>query len=123
MKIVLTSLTLVCTAVGVCAQNPDYKTEIPINPKPGNSTSTTKPLSLITPDIEAYHLGNVITLTFNRELGVADIVITNLSTGDMWFDTISGTGSMLIPISGDLGVYEINIYTNSVDYVGYFELQ
>lgn len=90
---------------------------LPTKPKP-----SIRPLSLEQPNIEAYYNGVGLTLVFNRDLGDADIVVTNLTTGEMWSDSISGICSTTILLSGDEGYYHIAIYTDSGDYIGEFNL-
>lgn len=87
---------------------------IPINPKP-------KPLSLLS-DIEASYFNDALTVVFNADLGDADIVVSNLTTGDMWSESVSGVGAATLLLSGDEGYYEILIYTDCGDYSGEFVL-
>ena len=84
----------------------------PINPKP-------KPLSLLQ-DIEATYLDAEIFFVFNVDLGNADIVVTNTTTGESWYDGVNGVGSTVITLSGDEGCYIINVYTDSGEYYGEF---
>ena len=84
----------------------------PINPKP-------KPLSLLQ-DIEATYLDAEIFFVFNVDLGNADIVVTNTTTGESWYEGVNGVGSTVITLSGVEGCYEIYIYTDCGDYTGTF---
>ena len=81
-----------------------------------------KPRSIVQPDIEAYYSNEMLTFIFNRELGDADIVVTNLTTGDIWSGSATGICSTTIPLSGDEGYYQIVIYTDNEDYFGEFSL-
>lgn len=81
----------------------------------------TIPLSL-TNDIEASYYDGVLTLMFNVDLGDADITVTNLSTGDIWWDSVSGVGATAIMLSGDEGYYEVHITTDRGEYSGAFTL-
>lgn len=81
-----------------------------------------KPLSIVQPDIEAYYGNEMLTFIFNRELGDADIVVTNLTTGDVWRGSATGICSTTILLSGDEGYYQIVIYTDNEDYFGEFSL-
>lgn len=92
---------------------------IPINPKPLNPNP--KPLSLLS-DIEANYFNGALTIVFNADLGDADIVVSNLTTGDMWSESVSGVGAATLLLSGDEGYYEILIYTDCGEYTGEFEI-
>lgn len=81
----------------------------------------TIPLCL-TNDIEASYYDGVLTLMFNVDLGDADITVTNLSTGDIWWDSVSGVGATAIMLSGDEGYYEVHITTDRGEYSGAFTL-
>lgn len=107
----------------VIADNPT-NTQPPIDiPIQGNEseTSTPWPLSLIA-DIEASYYNGALTVVFNADLGNADIVVSNLTTGDTWSDSVTGVGSATLLLSGDEGYYEILIYTDGGDYSGEFTL-
>ena len=92
---------------------------IPINPKPLNQNP--KPLSLCS-DIEASYYNGALTIVFNADLGNADIVVSNLATGDIWSESVSGVGVATLLLSGDEGYYEILIYTDCGNYSGEFEI-
>lgn len=87
---------------------------IPINPKP-------QPKSLIA-DIEASYYNGVLTIVFNTDLGDANIVVSNLATGEMWSDSVAGVGATTLLLSGEEGYYEILIYTDCGNYSGEFEI-
>lgn len=89
--------------------------------KPRPITNETKPLSLLS-DIEASYFNGALTIVFNADLGDADIVVSNLTTGDMWSESVSGIGAATLLLSGDEGYYEILIYTDCGDYSGEFVL-
>lgn len=88
---------------------------VPIRP----ITTIPRPLSLNV-DIEATYVDGTLTFLFNRDLGNADIVVTNTTTGESWYDGVNGVGSTVITLSGDEGCYEIYIYTDCGDYTGTF---
>lgn len=88
---------------------------VPIRP----ITTIPRPLSLNV-DIEATYVDGTLTFVFNVDLGNADIVVTNTTTGESWYDGVNGVGSTVITLSGDEGCYEIYIYTDCGDYSGTF---
>lgn len=92
---------------------------IPINPTPINPKP--KPLSLRS-DIEASYFNGALTVVFNTDLGDADIVVSNLTTGEMWSDSVSGVCATTLLLSGEEGYYEILIYTDCGEYTGEFEI-
>ena len=94
-------------------------TPIPINPS--GPKPIPNPLTLDA-DIDASYYDGVLTLMFNVDLGDADITVTNLSTGDIWWDSVSGIGATAIMLSGDEGYYEVHISTDRGEYSGAFTL-
>ena len=111
----LLALTVCFVALADNPKTPPPGTPIPIDPRP----IIPQPLSLYT-DIEANYCDGVVTFVVNRDLGVADIVVTNTTTGESWYEGVNGVGSTVITLSGDEGCYEIYIYTNCGDYTGTF---
>ena len=91
--------------------------DIPLDPKP----NIPKPLSLNV-DIEANYYNGVLTVVLNTDLGYADIVVMNTTTGEVWYDSVNGVGAALINISGEEGCYLISICTDRGEYIGTFEL-
>ena len=61
-----------------------------------------------------------LTITLSEDLGNAEIVVTNTTTGESWYDGVNGIGSTVITLSGDEGYYIIHIYTDCGDYSGSF---
>ena len=116
-------LLLLCFAIVVAsianADNPTTKPPkgqpIPINPKP----VIPLPLSLYA-DIEASYYDGVVTFVVNRDLGVADIVVVNTTTGESWSDSVNGVCTATLALSGDEGYSEIYIYTDYGEYSGTF---
>ena len=90
---------------------------IPIHPE--SLDPKPRPLSLFS-DIEANYSDGILTVTFNTDLGDADIVVTNTTIGESWYDSVNGVGATSIALSGDEGYYEIYIYTDCGDYSGTF---
>lgn len=96
--------------------------EIPIKGSGGETeTETPRPLSLRS-DIEASYFNGALTVVFNADLGDADIVVSNLTTSEMWSDSVSGVGATTLLLSGEEGYYEILIYTDCGEYTGEFEI-
>lgn len=119
MKHLFILLLVVLSVTSICANKPlskpNHGTEIPINP----SIPTNDPRTNIL-QIEANYNGEALTIVFNRDLGNAEIVVTNTTTGESWYDGVNGIGSTVITLSGDEGYYEIYIYTDCGDYTGTF---
>lgn len=120
--ILLFTSFLLPVGVGARAIQPTIYPDLFIQIKPTKPQPTIKPLSIEQSDIEAYYNNGVLTLVFNRDLGDADIVVTNLTTDEIWSDNVSGVGSTIIFLSGDEGYYHIAVYTDSMDYFGEFNL-
>ncbi len=99
---------------------PEDDLTIDIRPQRPNLPGA-NPISLNN-DIDASYYDGVLTLMFNVDLGDADITVTNLSTGDIWWDSVSGVGATAIMLSGDEGYYEVHITTDRGEYSGAFTL-
>lgn len=122
MRKLITLLSAILIASVAIADNPkppQTGTPIPINPKPLNPKP--QPLSLRS-DIEASYFNGALTVVFNADLGDADIVVSNLTTGDIWSDSVSGVGATTLLLSDEEGYYEILIYTDCGEYAGEFEI-
>lgn len=111
----LLALTVCFVALADNPKTPPPGTPIPIDPRP----IIPQPLSIYT-DIEANYCDGVVTFVVNRDLGVADIVVVNTTTGESWSDSVNGVGTATLALSGDEGYYEIYIYTDCGDYSGTF---
>lgn len=129
-KNLLTIVLLFCT--GLMVQNvlskdicsSDDPTYIPIPPLRDpipTTTGTPKPLSLVQ-DIEAVYYGGVLTIESNIDAGVAEIVVTNVYTGEQWYDSINGYGSVSLFICDAPGDYEIIVTNDRCTYRGMFVL-
>lgn len=101
---------------------PTIYPDLVISIKPTKPKIPITPVSIVQPDIEAYYSNEALTLIFNKDLGDADIVVTNLTTGDMWSGSVSGVCTTTILLSGDEGYYQIAIYSDNEDYAGEFLL-
>ena len=73
-------------------------------------------------DIEAYHTNNMVYLTFNENLGQANIVITNANTGAQVETSVpTNCGNVQVDISSlGQGDFEIVISTAEGIYTGAF---
>lgn len=70
-------------------------------------------------------MSSTIHTTVTSDLGQIEMTVTNLSTGETWFDSFDSGMIMqtLLPISGTAGYYEIEYVTESGDvYEGIFIL-
>lgn len=90
--------------------------------KPDKVSPPTRPKQIVGDDITAQYYNGVLTIDFNIDLGTADIVVTNLTTGEAWSDTTSGLSSVAMLLSGDGGYYIVEIATDYGTYSGVFEL-
>lgn len=117
--ILLSAILIASVAMADNPKPPQTGTPIPINPIPINPKP--QPLSLRS-DIEASYFNGALTIVFNADLGDADIVVSNLTTGDIWSDSVSGVGATTLLLSGEEGYYEILIYTDCGEYTGEFEI-
>jgi hypothetical protein len=59
---------------------------------------------------------------FNENLGDSDVMVANVSTGEVWSDSVNGFGVVNLLLSGDEGYYYITIDTEEGQYTGEFEL-
>lgn len=94
---------------------------IGVEKKP-NTNGIGRPRTVCGSEIEAvYNLG-LLTITFNEDLGDADIEVVNCSTGEAWFDAANGICSLTLALSNDPGTYIIYINTDQGLYQGSFIL-
>lgn len=65
-----------------------------------------------------------VCIQFLRNIGELEVTITNLSTGDSAsYDIDSNSGTVIIPINGDSGTYDITLLTSNMSgYEGEFEI-
>lgn len=102
--------------------SPTIHPDLVITIAPNGTKRPAKPRTIVVDDINAYYSCESLTLIFNNDLGDADIVVTNLTTGDIWSGSATGICSTTILLSGDEGYYQIAIYTDNEDYFGEFSL-
>ena len=120
--IFLSLITFIAFA-GIVSDNEPPKNIIIIKPiKNPSQNNDYRPLNIVKSEIEAfYHLGT-LTFIFNNDLGNIDITVTNLSTGDAWFESNCGVCTSTITLSGDSGCYIIEIQADNGYYTGEFYL-
>lgn len=75
-------------------------------------------------DIEAYHTNNMVYLSFNENLGQANIVISNANTGAQVETSVpTNCGNVQVDISSlGQGNFTILIYAGDTIYTGLFTL-
>ena len=123
-----TILTIFCALFSVCAllaQNPNLNPNLDftVDIEPGKKPiPTVKPRTIVNNDISAHYSYGELFFTFNVNLDHADIVVTNTTTGESWYDGVNGIGSTVITLSGDEGYYIIHIYTDYGEYYGEFTI-
>lgn len=119
-------LSILYVLFGACAlsaQTPDPNPvlDFSVEIQPGQTPiPSIKPRTIVNNDIEAYYSYGELYFIFNVNLGNADIVVTNTTTGESWYDGVNGIGSTVITLSGDEGYYIIHIYTDYGEYYGEF---
>ena len=79
-------------------------------------------------EIQAFYLDGFksILTTVSSDIGMIEVTVTNLLTGEVWSDTFDSreTSQHLIPISGSLGYYEVHYITEYGDvYAGEFIIE
>lgn len=120
--LLLIAAFLPLTSVVAQSNVPTLIPDLVVPIKPYKPQPPIKPRSIVEPDIAAYYSNGAITIVFNADLGDADIVVTNLTTGDAWSDNVEGMGTTSIMLSDDAGYYTITIYTEAGDYYGEFSI-
>lgn len=105
------------------ATNPIYDEPITIEiSKQKQDKPGIKPRSIVERDVEATYCNGILTVVFNENLGDSNITVTNISSGEVWSDSVSGYGVATLFLSGDEGYYYISIETDNGQYTGEFEL-
>ena len=105
------------------ATNPIYDEPITIEiSKKKQDKPSIKPRSIVEQDIEATYCDGILTVVFNENLGDSNITVTNISSGEVWSDSVSGYGVATLFLAGDEGYYYISIETDNGQYTGEFEL-
>jgi hypothetical protein len=83
-------------------------------------------LSLCVIEVYYFSMLSSIQTTITSDLGQIEMMVTNLSTGEVWSDTFDSGVIMqtLLPISGTPGFYAIEYVTESGDvYAGEFLIE
>lgn len=122
IPILLALAAILCTLPLRGDSPPEYKKEIPV--KKIENSYLIKSLNEIT----AHYLCavNSIHTTVASDMGMIEMTVTNLSTGESWWDTFdSGEAPQsILPISGDPGYYKVEYITESGDiYTGEFLIE
>ena len=77
--------------------------------------------------IESYYIGitNTVQTSVSSDLGMVEVTVTNLTTGETWSDTFeSAVTPHFLQISGAPGFYEITYLTSFGDlYEGNFTIE
>lgn len=77
--------------------------------------------------IESYYIGitNTVQTSVSSDLGMVEVTVTNLTTGETWSDTFdSAVSPHFLQISGAPGLYEITYLTSFGDlYEGQFIIE
>ncbi len=117
------SLCFVAYAICFFTAFSEKKEEGPYRPIGLGINTESQPRTLVQ-DIEAYHTNNMVYLTFNENLGQANIVITNANTGAQVETSVPTTCSNVqVDISSlGQGNFTILIYAGDTIYTGLFTL-
>ena len=115
---VLMLLCLFMTFTSMASDPQKLGNDIPLYPP----IPIPQPRQVVDCNIEAFYVDGTITFRFLEDLGEADIVVTNLTTGDAWSESVEGMGNTSIMLSDDAGYYTITIHTDAGDYYGEFSL-
>lgn len=121
LSIIMLLLTTSIYSMAMTDGDNDGAILIGVEKKP-NTNGIGRPRTVCGSEIEAvYNLG-LLTITFNEDLGDADIEVVNCSMGEAWFDAANGICSLTLALSNDPGTYIIYITTDQGLYQGSFIL-
>ena len=96
--------------------------EIPITSENENSHSKGPRMPERIP-ISCEYVDGYLSFTFNYDLGVVSVVVTNETTGEHWQNMLPTTGVAIMNVSEVLGNYKIEITTiNNKVYCGDYEI-
>ena len=111
--LLLLALLLPLSAFEMNADNEDAVMKIPLELEIEKNFERT----LTQIPIESYYFGmmNAVVTTVWSDLGDVLLTVTNLSTGDVWYDSFDSAlePQTLLPLSGEPGIYEIVYITGS----------
>lgn len=117
-------LALVWSGFEARASHTLPESDLTIDIKPKNPvTPPVRPFSIVECDIEATYSAGVLSFVFNKDLGHADIVVTNIYDGEQWVDSVNGMGMVVMYTSDSAGYYTISIESDNGDYFGEFLLE
>ncbi len=75
-----------------------------------------KPQRNLIQPIECFYIDGELQFIILEDLGTIEIIVENIECGDIYQETISGTGAYFIYISNLHGTHIINVYTDSNSY-------
>jgi hypothetical protein len=107
------ALLLPLSALKMRADEEDAVIKIPLSYDKGADLRRDSSPDLITSIY--YGMLSSIQTIISSDLGDIDVMVYNISTGESWFDTFDSSLEMqtFLPISGDVGLYEIIYMTES----------
>lgn len=119
--IIMMALLLSLSAFEMSADNEKAAKKIPLELKQHGKMNR----SLIQEPIISYYYGmmTAIQTSVTSDLGVVDVMVTNSSTGESWYDSFDSSEEpqTILQISGEAGLYEITYTTEAGDiYEGTF---
>ena len=111
--LLLMALLLPLSAFEMNADNEDAVMIIPLSFEQGTKIVR----GLVPESIECHYFGmmNAVVTTVWSDLGDVLLTVTNLSTGDVWYDSFDSAlePQTMLPLSGEPGIYEIVYITGS----------
>lgn len=113
--IIMMALLLPLSAFEMSADNEKAVMKIPLEVKNNKDLDR----SLIQEPIFSYYYGmmSFVQTSVTSDLGVVDVMVTNSSTGESWYDSFDSSEEpqTILQISGEAGLYEITYTTESGD--------
>lgn len=126
MKKIVLLLSIICLAATASWSAEDEHQFIPIRVLDNTiETGRTHRSSTDIPIVACYDdFISSICLQFLHNIGDVDVIITNAFTGDyIEYEVDSSLGSVMLPINGDVGIYDITILlSDGSGFEGEFEI-
>ena len=110
--LIILTVFLPMSAFDLNADGLEHRQEIPLHQNYNNRSFTQLPIECC-----YFSLTNsLISIAFEK-LGDVSLIVTNNSTGSVWFDTFDTTlaSQAMLHLSGESGVYEITYITENGD--------